>query len=407
LNITNTYLYVANGGSMHVANIFCRQGHVVLGKPLYLNKSIINLYHCFIEGNLTLFNSSLTIVESYVENLTAIDSSVESFGKVLKCHVLTPNASIALHREHGELLMNELELEVVTPGVEVNLTIEVPWCVDNYTVIVLPNGTVINVKGCKLSLKLLAYTKKLKLMILHGWYDNSTGWILHIGGSLNATIKSFSIRPRIGVIANVSVDAPSGNYSIVTMLNVPKPTRIFVNGTDITGYVTSDLSKCGNFCWMYIAWNKTLYVKMKHASTLSTVVYDANLEFDAWLSDKTLYVYIYNPYDYTMNFLIKYIVYSGRNIVEQSQQNVSVSGLSDATFIYTIGVDKFDKVIVEVYDEFGQLLFTREIRVAKVFAIPWEIILAIVVIAVVITLVVMFLRGGKKTLETRRTKYVR
>ena len=407
--IFKSYVEVYKGGYLSYGFFNCTEAHIVLHNVLMLNNSIVYIHHCYIEGNLTVLNSVLTVSEASIENLTTSNTTVEAFGKVLKCHVHTPNASIVLHREHGELMFNELELEVVTPGVLLNLTIETPWCRDNLTIVVLPNGTVLQVNSCVVKLLFKAVTKKNKLLILHGVYEPRSKMILHVGGSVNTTIKHVELVPKSGVIANISIDAPKGNYSIVVITNTPKPTRVFINGTDVTGYVTTNLAKCGNFCWMYISTNKTLYIKALHSSTLTETYYTTSPSIDIYMKNKVLYVEITNPYDYNFKTIIKYRVYKGHDLIATSEETVIVSPGSTLVKSYNLSNLIFTKVEVEVLDEFGNVLASEEFVITKVFVIPWYyvIIIAIAIAFIGVVIYVYRMRSGRKVVETRKPMYMK
>jgi len=270
LNLTHSIL-VVNGGEIKNLDITLYKSTIITTAPLTIINSSIIINRSTVIGDIKLVNTSITIENSMIDNAHIHCENCSMIHKycVEDVKVLL-NSTIAKlkGKEHPLVGWKEIEINVTTPGVKLELEVETNWCSDNKTVVVLPNGTIVNIPLCKFKLILNATSNILKLKIYHGVYDEVKKVLLHVN---NASILSYAIQPRPEIIANVTVDAPSGTFSIVVLQNVLKPTKVLVNGVDVTSKNVTDLKQCVDYCWIYFPNNKTLILYGKHTSPLRWV----------------------------------------------------------------------------------------------------------------------------------------
>jgi hypothetical protein len=173
----------------------------------------------------------------------------------------------------------------------------------------------------------------------------------------NVTIRKAELRPRIGKIARIVVEAPPGEISITVIENVSKVTRVFVNGTEITYTGRVDnmtaLLNCSKVCWHFDG--KYLYIAAKHSSAYVYDVYDVQPSLEVTATNETVTVKLSNPYDYDIKLLVK-VVYKTEEgkVVNETEKWVLVPALGETTETFAVPEKPRPLVVeVHVYDEGG------------------------------------------------------
>lgn len=210
----------------------------------------------------------------------------------------------------------------------------------------------------------------------------------------NVTVLDADVLPKPGMLANVSVYAPAGEISIVTIENVTATVRrFFVNGTDITWHRPANASlaalldcvKRYKICWVQNG--STVIIAANHSSTYVYSVYTTAPTFEVQLRNYTVYVKVYNPYDYALPLVIYVKFYRKGSLVHQIRDEVSVPAGAEQVYRYAVPTElRPDKVEVVILDEGGNVLYTwsTSITYPAAFALTLPVIAAIVLAAVAI-----------------------
>jgi len=394
LRTYEAYVELGQGGILRGALINIKHTHLVIKSGiLTIVESNVSVSESIVEGNIVITNSTVQNLYSEFENLTCEGCLTES--EMCKItYINTTLVKVKKHVEHKLTKETEIELEVETPGIEFELKLETPWCLDNMTVIVLPNGTVLQVNSCRPKLILKAITKTLKLLIYHGVYDEKHKILLHVG-NVNATILNVSIMPKPEMICNVTVDAPKGTRSIIVLENVTKPARLFLNGTDVTAFYTTNISICNyTICWTYNSTAKEFIANVSHGSPVTLTSYSVAPSFKTELKLGQFSITISNPYDYDLPLTIKWYVYRFGQLIVTNSDYVIIHAHEEKTYTYSI--PKFiTSVKIEVYDTNDVKIYETELRTYMPY-----VLIVLPIIAIILIILLIFIRRGKAVLTS-------